>query len=41
MADMLLMSATKVSNPVEAPIHMKIYDFTRSSGHFCLYRFHV
>jgi len=41
MADMLLMSAIKVSNPVEAIIYMKIYDFTGCSSHSCLQRFHV
>jgi hypothetical protein len=41
MAYMLLMAALKISNPIEEFILVKIDNFTRGSGHFCLHGFHV
>jgi hypothetical protein len=41
MANMLLMSAFEVGNPVEKFILMKTHDFTRDSGHFCSHGFHI
>jgi hypothetical protein len=41
MANMLLMSAFEVGNPVEKFILMKPHDFTGDSGHFCSHGFHI
>ncbi len=41
VADMLLMAAFEVGNPVEAVVLMKADDSTRGSGDFCLHGFHV
>ncbi len=41
MANMLLMSAFEVGNPIEKFILMKTRDFTRDSGHFCSHGFHI
>jgi hypothetical protein len=41
MANMLLMSAFKVGDPVEGFVLMKAHDLTRDLGYFCSCRFHV
>jgi hypothetical protein len=41
MANMLLMSAFKVGNPIEEVVLMKAHDFTRGPGYFCSDGFHV
>jgi hypothetical protein len=41
MANMLLMSAFKVGNPVEETVLMKAHDFTRGPGYCCSHGFHV
>lgn len=40
MAYMLLMSAFKISNPIEGFILVKTNNFTRNPGDFCLHGFH-
>jgi hypothetical protein len=40
VADMLLMAAFEVGNPVEAVVLMKADDSARGSGDFCLHGFH-
>lgn len=41
VANVLLMPAFQVGNPVQAVVLMKAHDFTRGSGSFCLHGFHV
>ena len=41
VTNMLLMSAFKICNPVEAFVLMEGDDFTRDSGHFCSHGFHI
>jgi hypothetical protein len=41
MANMLLMAAFKVGNPIEEVVLMKVHDFTRRTNHFCSHGFHV
>ena len=41
VADMLLVAAFEVGNPVEAIVLMKADDSTRGAGDFCLHGFHV
>ena len=41
MADMLLMSAFKVRDPVETFVLMESHDFARFSGYFSSHGFHM
>jgi hypothetical protein len=41
MANMLSMSAFKISNPIEEIILVKTDNLTRDSGYFCLHRFDI
>ena len=41
VTNMLLMSAFKIGNPVEAFVLMKGDDFTWDSGRFCTHGFHI
>ncbi|MGB9434031.1 MAG: hypothetical protein WBQ89_17440 [Candidatus Acidiferrum sp.] len=41
MANMLLMTAFEVGNPIEVFILMKSHNFTGDSGHACSHGFHM
>ena len=41
VTNMLLLSAFKIGNPVQAFVLMKGDDFTRDSGDFCSHGFHI
>jgi hypothetical protein len=41
MANMLLVSACEVGDPVETFVLMEAHDFARDSGHLCSHGFHI